>query len=123
MSDWLLQQQKERFGGTAASGRLSQTASVIAEQRREAPRCETIFILAVQQCLGKAWQGRERAEVFHIGELGRQLDHHLLNQEVAEGNSSQAVQAVIDGIKDGGVHFVGRQHRSVYVKQPFQIAG
>ena len=56
---------------------------------------------------------REGHERLQAGQVAGQLLHHLLDQEVAEGDAAQALLAVADRVEDGRRRLLGGQHLPV----------
>ena len=113
---------KKAFHGIAAPGGRREIARVFGEQSGEAGGREAEFVLVVAESLGEEREWRERAVDADVRELGGQLGHNLLDQEIPEGNIAKTLQAIVDGIKDGGIGLFGRENRSVHVEQGREIA-
>ena len=63
------------------------------------------------QPLAEAGDRREGGELAQLRVLRRELPHHLLDEEVAEGDAGEPSLAVADRIEDGGVRRDVRFHR------------
>jgi hypothetical protein len=92
---------------------------------RPAQDGERLSILAVEPDGGRigfhalkpgteARRRREGDERLEARQVARELLHHLLDQEVAEGDAAQPLLAVADRVEDGRGRLLGCQHLPVF---------
>ena len=72
---------------------------------------EPILAGGPNQPLPEPRDGRQGGEGANSRHLGRELVHHLLDEEVAERNADEAAPAIADGIEHRGVGLEVRLHR------------
>src|SRR5581483_4696523 len=65
----------------------------------------------------EAGQRRERYERIQLGQLALQILDHLLDQEIAEGDATQALLAVRDRIEHRGPGALGCDGRAIFREQ------
>ena len=67
--------------------------------------------------------GRKRAVRSDPWQFRSQPIHDLLDKKIAKGNSTQPIQAIVNGVKDCRITLIRGEHRGRNVDQRRQIAG
>src|SRR5271154_3359692 len=106
MQQGLLQELEEGLHGIAALRGCGQLAGIFGQQSRQASGRETEFVVSVLERAGEEWQRRKRAVGSNVREFGGKFRDDLLDQKISKGNVAQALQTIIDGIKDSRIGLV-----------------
>lgn len=97
-------------------------AGEIGEKPSEAFAREAVFVMSAAQGASKARERRKSRKSLYVGKLGGEFGHDLLDEEAAERNLTKAFEAVVDGIKDGGVRFFGQEDGRLDIEERLEIS-